>query len=278
MEKYVLGVDAAWTSKNSSGIILIKYFHNSKPEVVRAGRSYDEFCNYGMPVWKNRVEGSTPDFSKIIESCGQKVDLIALDMPLSPQGITGRREADNAISREYGNRKASTHTPSGNRFGELAKIIFDQLTENGFSWASEYQKTPAFIEVYPHVAIIELFGGDDERFYERFPYKVQKMAKYWPNALREERYFNIISNLNTLRNKIAYVVNGIEEILPPLVPNISHKIMFLKGYEDLLDAALSALVGCNYLDGKAEPKPLGDQTGVIWVPKNRPNFIITTNH
>lgn len=96
-------------------------------------------------------------------------------LPLSPQVITGRREADNAISREYGNRKASTHTPSGNRFGELAKIIWHQLTENGFSWASEYKKNPAFIEVYTHVAIIELFGYE-----ERFQYKVQKKAKYWP--------------------------------------------------------------------------------------------------
>jgi len=278
IEKYVLGVDAAWTDKNPSGVALLKWVPNSKPELARIGRSYDEFYNDGKPVWQNPIEGSKPNFSKIIECCPDKVDLIALDMPLSPRRITGRREADDAISREYGNRKTSTHSPSRNRPGELAEIIFNQLIENGFTWASEYQKTPAFIEVYPHVAIIELFGGDDECFNERFRYKVQKMAKYWPDALREERHFKIISNLNTLRNKIASVVTGIEKILPQLEPNNSYKIKCLKGYEDLLDAVLSALVGCNYLVGKAEPKPLGDQTGVIWVPKNRPNFIITTNH
>ncbi len=263
-----MGVDPAWSIKYPSGVILLKYSHNSKPELVRAGRSYDEFCTDGKPVWQNQVKGSKPDFSKIIGCCQQKVDLITLDIPLSPLGITGRREADNAISREYGNRKVSTHSPSRNHPGEVAEIIFNQLTENGFSWANEYKKTPAFIEVYPHVAIIELFGGDDECFNKRFPYKVQKRAKYWPYAMREMRYFKIISNLNKLRNKIASVVTGIEKILPQLEPNRSYKITCLKGYEDLLDAVLSALVGCNYMDGKAEPKPMGDQIGVIWVPKN----------
>lgn len=265
MEKYVLGVDAAWTDKNPSGVALLKWVPNSKPELVRAGRSYDEFFNVGKPDWQNRVEGSKPNFSKIIECCPKMVDLVALDMPLSPQGITGRREADNAISREYGNRKVSTHTPSRNRPGELAKIIFNQLTENSFSWACGHIKTPAFIEVYPHVAIIELFGGDDECFNKRFQYKVQKIAKYWPCASKDERSRKIICNLNKLRNKIASVTTGIEQILPQLEPTSSYSINCLKGYEDLLDAVLSALVGCNFLEEKSEP--FGDQIGVIWVPK-----------
>jgi hypothetical protein len=49
-------------------------------------------------------------------------------------------------------------------------------------------------------------------------------------------------------------------------PTNYYSIKYLKGYEDLLDAVLSALVGCNFLEEKAEP--FGDQTGVIWVPKS----------
>lgn len=233
MEKYVLGVDPAWSIKNPSGIVLLEYAPNSKPELLRAGRSYDEFCKGGKPIWKNRVEGSMPNFSKIVESCRQKVDLIALDIPLSPQGITGRREADNAISREYGKKKVSTHSPSRNRPGELAEIIFNQLTENGFGWENEYKKTPAFIEVYPHVAIIEFFDCK-----ERFQYKVQKTKDYWPNTSLNERLNNIISNLNILRNKIASVVSGIENFVPNLEPNDAYTINGLKGYEDLLDAGV----------------------------------------
>ncbi len=266
IEKYVLGIDAAWTVKNPSGVALLKWVPNSKPELVRAGRSYDEFCNIGKPDWQNSIGESkhNPDFLKTIECCLKKVDLVALDMPLSSQEITGRRNADNVISREYGNRKVSTHSPSNDRPGEISTDIFKLLTKNGFSWACGHIKTPAFIEVFPHVAIIELFGYD-----QRFPYKVQKRAKYWPNDKSEERSRKIICKLNELRNKITSVATGIEQFLPQLEPTKSYSTKCLKGYEDLLDAILSALVGCNFLEGKAEPKPPGDETGVIWVPKNR---------
>jgi hypothetical protein len=35
IEKYVLGIDAAWTVKNPSCVALLKWFPNSKPELVR---------------------------------------------------------------------------------------------------------------------------------------------------------------------------------------------------------------------------------------------------
>jgi len=269
IEKYVLGIDAAWTVKNPSGVALLKWFPKSKPELVRAGRSYDEFCNIGKADWQNSIGDSKHnlDFLKIIECCHEKVDLVAFDMPLSPQKITGRRKADDVISREYGNRKVSTHSPSSNRPGDISNNIFKLLTENGFSWACGHIKTPAFIEVFPHVAIIELFDYD-----KRFPYKVQKRAKYWPKDSCEERSRKIICKLNELRNKIASEATGIEQFLPQLEPTKYYSIKFLKGYEDLLDAVLCALVGCNFLEGKAEPKPPDDLTGVIWVPKKSKEF------
>ncbi|MFZ3059009.1 MAG: DUF429 domain-containing protein [Candidatus Methanoperedens sp.] len=260
MEKYILGVDAAWSDKNPSGVALLKWSHNSVPELIKAGRSYDEFCDSEKIVWQNRVNGSIPKFSNIIKCC-PRVDLVALDIPLSPSPITHRRKADQDISHEYGKKKASTHSPSPERPGVIAINIFKQLIELDFTWATDYMQTPAFIEVYPHVAIIELFGCE-----ERFQYKVQKKAKYWPGDSPEKRSRKIICNLNELRNKIASVVTGIEQFLPQLEPTNYYSIKCLKGYEDLLDAVLSALVGCNFLEEKAEP--FGDQTGVIWVPKS----------
>jgi len=35
IQKYVLGIDAAWTVKNHSGVALLKWFPKSKPELVR---------------------------------------------------------------------------------------------------------------------------------------------------------------------------------------------------------------------------------------------------
>jgi hypothetical protein len=115
IEKYVLGIDAAWTVKNPSGVALLKWFPNSKPELVRAGRSYDEFCNIGKADWQNSIGDSK-------------------------------------------------HSPSSDRPGDISTNIFKLLTENGFSWACGHITTPAFIEVFPHVAIIELFDYDQRYF------------------------------------------------------------------------------------------------------------------
>ena len=73
--------------------------------------------------------------------------------------------------------------------------------------------------------------------------------------------------MNELRDKIASVVIGVGQFLPQLEPTRNYEFKCLKGYEDLLDATLSALVACNFLEGKDKVKAFGDQTGGIWVPK-----------
>ena len=108
MEKYILGADAAWSDKNPSGVALLKLSHNSVPGLIKAGRSYDEFCDNEKIVRQNRVKGS-------------------LDILLSPSPITHRRKADQDISHEYGKKKASTHSPSPERPGAIAINIFKQL-------------------------------------------------------------------------------------------------------------------------------------------------------
>lgn len=59
MEKYVLGVDAAWTSKNPYGVALLKWASDTTPELVKTGRSYDEFCSGER---QDHLEGSMPNF------------------------------------------------------------------------------------------------------------------------------------------------------------------------------------------------------------------------
>jgi predicted RNase H-like nuclease len=43
LDKYVLGIDAAWTEKQPSGIAVLKYNKDSKHELVKLSRSYNEF-------------------------------------------------------------------------------------------------------------------------------------------------------------------------------------------------------------------------------------------
>jgi predicted RNase H-like nuclease len=256
--KYILGVDAAWTNKEPSGVSLIRYSDDSLPELIRVGRSYEEFCN-GKIQWSNSPNGSLPNFREILNSFEEQVDIIALDIPLSPEPITGRRTSDNMISAKYGKFGASTHTPNIDRPGEVAITIYQQLTELGFEWAYEFSEEPSFIEVYPHTAIIELFS-----FKYRFPYKISKKGKYWPEASPQMRNRNIISNLQELKGRLQFEVKNVESFLVDLDQEKQYSTRFLKGYEDLLDSIISALVGYYYATQSAVA--YGNDKGTIWVP------------
>lgn len=260
--KYVLGIDAAWTAKEPSGVAVLKYNESGKHELVKLGRSYKEFVQ-GEINWSQDASGSVPDIKELLEGCckyGYNISAAALDIPLSPMPITGRRVAENLISREYGKYGAATHSPNSERPGKISEAIFQGFTENGFKFAYDYQDGPVFFEVYPHAAIIELLG-----LTKRLPYKVNNKSKYWPDASPEERDRNIINSLVLLKDALGKHVSNIDSFLPEIKCSYKYKNKYLKEYEDILDAIVCALVGCFYLSGKA--KPYGDEAGAIWVPK-----------
>ena len=133
----------------------------------------------------------------------------------------------------------------------------------GFHWAEKQSSPgPAFIEVYPHVAIIELFS-----YPCRFPYKVQKRGRYWPRLSADERLRKIGENFFELRSKLANDICNIDEFLPPLDPAVKYPLKFLKNHEDIIAALICGLVGHFFLKGEA--LPFGDDRGVIWVPSRR---------
>ncbi|MGD0310378.1 MAG: hypothetical protein ABSC02_13965 [Acidobacteriota bacterium] len=96
-------------------------------------------------------------------------------MPLSNEKITARRVADNEVSKRFGAYGCAVHSPTPNRPGSIS----DELT-NGFEKAGiplvvsakGGLKTPALIEVYPHVALLNLMGLS-----KRLEYKVLKASK-----------------------------------------------------------------------------------------------------
>ena len=103
-------------------------------------------------------------------------------MPLSLQAITGRRPADNHVSRVFGARKCGTHSPSADRPGQLADELARSFATHGFALATTATVPGApgrLLEVYPHPALLALL---DAR--ERVPYKVGRTRTYWPLPLR----------------------------------------------------------------------------------------------
>jgi predicted RNase H-like nuclease len=112
----VLGIDAAWTAKEPSGVALLAG-SSGKWRCVTVTPSYDSFLALaeGVPVdWTTKAKGAVPEADRLIAAAerllgGGKIAVVTVDMPLATVPITGRRAADSAVSRVYGGRGAAVH-------------------------------------------------------------------------------------------------------------------------------------------------------------------------
>jgi len=270
MAKFVLGIDAAWTAHHPAGVALVKIPARGQPQLLRAARSYEEFCQIaadGKIGWPTRVHGNAPNIPALLAVCekltGTTPNVIALDIPLGPQPINGRRAADKMVTKAYITRKAGTHSPMAQRPGPISQMLFEQLTQYGFEWLNaeaeprQNKNAHVFIEVYPHPAIIELLG-----LAERLKYKVSKLPKYWPELDRDQRRTAVAKNLNRLRAALNKRIAGVAQWLP--AAQSFEQASQLKGYEDALDAVVCAWIGCEFLAGRCVA--YGDSESAIWLP------------
>ena len=257
----VLGVDAAWTEREPSGVALIAD-DSTGWRLIEVAASYAAFLltsNLSTPILRHG--GSIPDAEAMIEAASAKVgtpvDLVAIDMPLSKTPIMGRRVSDNLISTVYGARHASTHTPSATRPGRLSdelRIGFDAV---GYPLAVSNIKGRALIEVYPHPALIELAAAE-----RRLPYKQSKIRKYWPDdvpGIRRKRLAEVWKQIICL---LDAQIEGVAAALT--LPSMDARGHELKAFEDMLDAVVCAWVGACVLEGKA--RSYGNAESAIWVP------------
>lgn len=266
--KTILAIDPAWTLKEPSGVALVTGEGDSW-HCLALAPCYDDFYNLaeGTSVnWKGRVhKGASPQPTRLLAAAKRlsptgEVNLVAIDMPISRIHFSTRREADNEISRHFGGRWCSAHSPGVERPGPLSALFSNGLGAVGFDIATTATSpgtTPALIEVYPHPALLKLMGAE-----KRLPYKVSKAVKYWPSSSRGERLRQLIQTFEAIQQKLTSIIHGIE--LP--IPSVSEISSFsaLKRFEDSLDALVSAWVGICYLTGNAVP--YGDHHAAIWVP------------
>lgn len=260
-QKVVIGIDAAWTLTNPSGVALV-IDRGEGWELADVAGSYNDFLASAGDPPILRHQGTVPDPAAIILAAlskfGCKVDLVAIDMPLSMTPITGRRLSDNIISSLYGARGAGTHTPSALRPGKVSdelRMGFDQI---GYPLAVSEISGPSIVEVYPHPALIELANAA-----RRLPYKHSKIGKYWPNEVpsaRRQLLFDVWQQIIELLDaRIMGVVPALE------LPSSDASGHEMKAFEDKLDAIVCACVGACVIDGMAVAH--GDSESAIWVPK-----------
>jgi predicted RNase H-like nuclease len=135
-----IGVDLAWTARGGTGLCAIE-----ENRVIASGRvgSDDELLRWLKPLVEDDV-------------------VVAIDAPLIVRNLTGRRHAEQLISRCFGAYHASAHSanlglPSfreGVR-GERLAASLDLDVDPTFPPQVPVRRA---VEVYPHTAIVALFG------------------------------------------------------------------------------------------------------------------------
>lgn len=262
--KVVLGIDAAWTASQPSGVAIVRSRRRGW-ECVAVAPSYAQLVARaaGTTVdWSERPSGAPPDpvalYDATVALAGAPPDVIAIDMPLGTKPISARRAADNAIASAYGARGLGAHSPSPDRPGPIAHSMCRGFAQLGYRVAGT--RTPArtqrvMIEVFPHASAITLACAD-----YRVPYKLGRMAQYWPERTADARRRQLLARWAELRCALDVDIAGIAAHVP--APPRRGTVAALKRHEDALDALLCAWTGVEYLAGRVVPH--GNASGAVW--------------
>ena len=262
----ILGIDAAWTARQPSGIALAVETRGGW-RCAAVAPSYDDFLRLadGVPVdWAARAcLGAVPPVQALLAAVrriapASRIEVAAVDMPLAAGRITGRRACDDALSRVYGGRGLGVHTPSVERPGALSDGMHRAFAERGFRLATTAPRrgTRHLLEVYPHTAVMALTGSG-----YRVPYKLARARRYWPDATPRQRRERLLAEWRRILVTLRRVIAGIDLPLPADPPE---RASGMKRYEDALDALVCAWVGIEFLEGRAIA--FGDATAAIWSP------------
>jgi predicted RNase H-like nuclease len=261
----VLGIDAAWTERGSSGVALLSSASGNR-KILHAAASYEAFVANGTHPDSNfrHKPNGPPNVGDLLATAekiaGRPVDVVAIDMPISKVPIAGRRTADQAVSRKFGAAGAGTHSPGVERPGRHGQNVTNDFNRAGYPIATADSRSPrCLIEVYPLAALVRLM-----RLTKRPAYKATKTLSYWPGqsvAARGER----------LRASWQEIKTALEPEVGPLgfePPSTFASFAALKPYEDVLDAIICCWIGMRFAEGTAEP--FGDSDAAIWVPTISP--------
>lgn len=260
----ILGIDAAWTAKQPSGVALVSSAAGNWC-LIFAGSSYRHLLDHAEEglISTDRPSGSVAEAAALLAAAGKiagaPVDLVAVDMPLSCEPITARRVSDNLVSAAYGARHCSTHTPSAIRLGKISDDMRSGFGHCGYGLLTKEVGVPGLLEVYPHPALVELMRAE-----RRLPYKHGKIRNYWPTESPASRRTKLLETWRTIVGCLEENLPGASDVLQ--LPPFEAPSWQLKAFEDMLDAVICAWVGICAFEGTA--MPFGDETSAIWIPQS----------
>jgi predicted RNase H-like nuclease len=270
---FVLGIDAAWTERGSSGVALLEHT-GSNQRIIAVAPSYAGFCDLasGKDIdWTSSRDAI--DVPRLLSSFqtlagGARVDVVAIDMPMSRTGVTARREADRQVSRAFGKFGAAVHSPTIDRPGVLGLRIVKSFGEAGFPLRTKSPGplgAPSLIEVFPLASLVQLMAVA-----KRPMYKVGKMARYLVATPDADRIDLLLEIWQSIFSALGTQISDLKMSVPTR-SSVRYASM-LKPYEDALDAIISAWAGACFADGTAEG--YGDDDAAIWIPLPRSDLAV----
>lgn len=237
-----IGIDLGWKSQPS-------------------GLCYLELIDEKLQIRDLDRKETIADIFDWIDKCVQTNEsaLIAVDAPTLIPNATGSRSCDKLTHKYFGKYHAGCYPANlGLPFAQRTVNFGLELESRGYSHAPtiEPQKPGKYqIEVFPHPAIVNLFG-------------LERILKYKKGRLQEPRL-----ELLKLYN---YILEILPSHSPPLCPanlcsfisSIPFKGAELKATEDKLDSIICAYVAAHWWYwGKQCNLVLGDETtGYIVIP------------
>ena len=238
-EDILVGLDLAWHKKDANSGVAAGKISDGKllaTEVISGGITYDMVKTY-LSDNMSHLRG------------------IAIDASLIIKNQTRQRLCETLIGREYGSRKASCHTSNLKRLSNSTGLKLERILSNHL----EHLGNDRFmIEVYPHPAIIELFGLS-----ERLLYKKGSVAQKKAGLARLRDMIRSLSSNSRLQLDFSKAAN---EFLDQSIELLKGKS--LKVYEDGLDAVICLYLAGLWATNRESMNIYGDrESGYIVVPK-----------
>jgi len=228
----IAGVDLAWGNRRPDGVC-----------VLEANRKRARVLGWGLP------HGDDNLFAFLDQHLGGAHAFIAMDAPVICRNLEGARPVDRLTHVHFGRFKAGAHPCNLARCRRPPRVA-TKLEKRGFTIGTEGRRVVA--EVYPHPAMVRLFGLN-----ERIPYKRGRV-----DARRRE-FRRLQAELRTC---LAAHFPALE-MSAPLARLLD--LPWTKDAEDQTDAFFCALIGYwHWLHRGEKSEVLGDlATGFILIPR-----------
>ncbi len=240
-----VGLDLAWSAANPSAAVALAWDGQT-------GRAFR---------WAERLRADSEILKFVAEATGAGAALVAVDAPLLVPNETGTRPCDRELSRFYRRSQAQAYPANRARLGPVVRgeVLVRKLRRRGFRHhpqVAAQKPVRQVVEVFPHPAMVELFGLRQILRYKARP--ARSLAFRWEEL---RRYQELLLSLEK-------ATPGLEapEILS--LDPAAKKGRALKSLEDLLDALFCAYIALHlWYWGPQGYRCFGDaEHGYILVP------------